>query len=359
MKLSRFYFNYRYGVHWEKPRLILRLLGAYAKLLLLRRVPMRYADINMGLACNLSCEHCFSENFKVEEGQELSDEEWSSVFRQLREMGTVALGFTGGEPLAYRRLFDLIRLAQPERMLIIVCTNGTLLTPEIARRLKKAGVDVLQISLDSGLAEEHDAFRRKTGAFTKTLGAFAAAREAGLMATVVPTVSHQNVRSPGLRALIVWARDNGVLVNLSMAAPVGEWAGNSDCLLTPGDLDELDRLTREHPHVRRDFETNYWTQGCGAAIEKLYITPFGDVLPCPYMHITFGNVRRESIDGIRRRMLANRFLKGYHPRCLTAENDEFIKNYLPKQYLKGQSLPTAEQVFGRSERDYDGFEAKP
>jgi MoaA/NifB/PqqE/SkfB family radical SAM enzyme len=346
MKLSRFAYNFRYAVNWQKPRLTARIARAYLDLMTGRRQPLRYIDVNVGLACNLRCSHCFAENLKIKGGAELSNDEWKDVIDQCADLGTIAIGFTGGEPLVYPRLFDLIRLADPGRMLIIVCTNGTLMTPERARRLKGAGVDIVQMSVDSGEAGEHDAFRGMTGAFAKTMAAFRVARDAGLKVAAVPTVSHENIRTPGFRKIIEWARREDILVNLSMASPVGEWAGNTDCLLTDDDIAELQRLVASTPHVRRDFETNYWTEGCGAATEKLYVSPFGDVIPCPYMHISFGNVRDTPVAEIRAKMLANPYLAGFHPRCLTAEDRGFIDQYLPTQPLKNAPLPKADDVFG-------------
>ncbi len=345
MKLSRFVYNFRYSFSFHKPKLVWRITRAYLDLFSMRRHPLRYVDVNVGLACNLRCEHCFAENFQHREAAELTNEEWRSVVEQAMDLGAIALGFTGGEPLAYSRLLDLIRLSHPEEMLIVVCTNGTLLTPEKARELRAAGVDIVQMSLDSGESEEHDRFRGRPGAFEKTLEAFQVARAAGLKVAVVPTVSHQNLRTEGFRRLIEWAEREDILVNLSMAAPVGEWAGNRECVLTPEDFEVLDRLVGTKPHVRRDFETNYWTQGCGAAIEKLYVTPFGDVIPCPYMHISFGNVREASLGAIREKMLANHYLKGFHAQCLTAEDEEFMDKHLPRQFLQGAPLPRAEDVF--------------
>ncbi|CAG0970335.1 Antilisterial bacteriocin subtilosin biosynthesis protein AlbA [Myxococcaceae bacterium] len=346
MKISRFRYNFRYSFNPRKPRLQWRIARAYLDLFSGRRHPLRYVDVNVGLACNLRCEHCFAENFHHRAAKELSNEEWASVISQAKDLGAIALGFTGGEPLAYSRLYDLIRLARPEEMLIIVCTNGTLLTPKKARELRHVGVDIVQMSVDSGDAEEHDRFRGREGAFEKTREAFRIAREAGLKVAAVPTVSHQNLHTEGFRRLIDWAEQEDILVNLSMAAPVGEWADNRDCLLTPEDLAELNRLVSTKAHVRRDFETNYWKQGCGAAIEKLYVTPFGDVIPCPYMHISFGNVREAPLAAIRQKMCSNSYLKGFHPRCLTAEDEEFIDKHLPRQYLKGGALPRSEEIFG-------------
>ncbi|MHC4216918.1 MAG: radical SAM protein [Planctomycetota bacterium] len=345
MKLSRYYYNLRYAFIWNKPQLTYRLARSVFDVVVRRKQPLRYIDVNVGLACNLTCEHCFAENFKVKDRSPLSNEEWRDVITQCRELGATAIGFTGGEPLVHPRLFDLIRYCCPEKMLTAVCTNGTLLTLDMAKRLKDAAVDVVQISLDSAIAEEHDKFRAKDGAYDKTLQAFDNALAAGLRAAVVPTVSHFNINSDGFNNIITWAREKGLLVNLSLAAPVGEWAENTDCLLTDEDMAQLDHLVRTTPHVRRDFESNYWSMGCGAATEKIYITPVGDIIPCPFMHISFGNVHDHSVAAIRDRMLENRYLKGFHPKCLTAEDRTFIDNYLPKNYLKGKPLPTAQEIF--------------
>jgi MoaA/NifB/PqqE/SkfB family radical SAM enzyme len=326
--------------------LTLRILKAFVDLLILKKQPLRYVDINIGLACNLRCAHCFAENFKFPGALDLSPEEWRSVFEQLLDLGCIALAFTGGEPLAYLdRLLHLISLAKPDRSLLIVCSNGTLLTPAIAKQLKDAGLDIIQLSLDSGIAEEHDAFRGASGVYAKTIAAVDIAQQAGLRVAVVPTVSHQNLHTEGFRKLIEWTKEKDILVNLAMAAPVGNWHENEACRLTPQDIEDLDKLVESTPHVRRDFETNYWWQGCGAGTEKLYFTPFGDVLPCPFMHISFGNVRESSVAAIRNKMLANRFLAGYYPRCLTAEDAEFMDNFLPRELLQGHKLPTAEEVF--------------
>jgi MoaA/NifB/PqqE/SkfB family radical SAM enzyme len=345
MKLSRFTYNFHYAVNWRKPRLTLRIMQAYVDLLLRGRQPMRSIDVNIGLACNLRCTHCFAENLKFKGATVLTNEEWGDVFEQAIELGTISIAFTGGEPMISPRLFELIPLAQPDRMLVILATNATLLSPGLAARLKAAGVDLLQISVDSGIAEEHDRFRGKNGAFAATMRAIDIARAAGLKVAASPTVSHLNIDSPGFQRVIDWARREGILVNLSLAVPVGEWAGHDDCLLTPEDMERLNRLVRTTPHVRRDFETNYWTQGCGAATEKLYVSPFGDVLACPYMHISFGNVREARLADIRAKMLENPYLKDFHPRCLTAEDREFIDNYLPREFLQDRPLPRSETVF--------------
>ncbi len=338
MKWARFYYNVKYGLPLRKPRLALRIAKAYWSPLIRRSIPLRYTDMCLNLNCNLNCTHCFKTNFEKPEGEgkPLSAGEWKQVVQQLMDLGNIAMGFTGGEPLANPELEDIVRASYPDRNIIIVNTNGTLLTRERANSLYRAGVDVLQISLDSGIPEEHDEFRQMKGAFDRALRGVDLALAAGLKVNIAPTVSHLNLHSEGFRRLVEISREKGTLLNLSLAAPAGKWNGHTEFLLTEEDSEELNRLVRREPHVRRDFETNYLQQGCGAAKEKLYITTYGDVIPCPYMHISFGNVRDESLAQIRNRMLALPVFASYIPNCLVAENKEFIENHLSKTW-EGQT----------------------
>jgi MoaA/NifB/PqqE/SkfB family radical SAM enzyme len=298
---------------------------------------MRYADLCLNLNCNLTCAHCFATNFEIPQGQgvPLSTREWSGAVDQLMDLGGFALGITGGEPLLNPRLEELMAASHPREMLIIMASNGWFLTRERAKRLHKLGLDVVQISVDSADEEEHDRFRGKAGSWRRALEAVDNALAAGIRPTMAPTVSHMNIRSAGFLDLVEISRKKGVLLNLSLAAPSGNWNGNTGLLLTEEDSEFLNQLIAGEPHVRRDFETNYWKQGCGAGKEKLYITTYGDVIPCPYMHISFGNIRDLPLAQIRQRMLSLPVFKEYHPRCLVAEDSAFIQGPLSKTWNTG------------------------
>jgi MoaA/NifB/PqqE/SkfB family radical SAM enzyme len=354
MKLARFYYNLKYGLPLRKPRIIPRIAKAYFDYLTGRRIPLRYTDLCLSLNCNLSCEHCFRTNFEKPEGEgtSLTPEEWRGVIKQLIDLGNIAIGFTGGEPLANPNLEHIIERAYPDRLIIIINTNGTLLTKERAKRLYRLGVDVLQISLDSGVEAEHDKFRGMKGAYQKALQGIDWALEAGLKVNIAPTVSHDNLHTEGFKRLVEISREKGTLLNLSLAAPAGKWNGNTDSLLTEKDSAVLNSLVLREPLVRRDFETNYLKQGCGAAKEKLYITNFGDVIPCPYMHITFGNVRDSSISDIRKRMLDLPAFARYVPNCLVAENRSFIDNHMSKTWTGPTPTPW-EKAFPEGDKTLD------
>ncbi len=328
MKIVSFYYNFIYSIHLRKPRLIWRIFKNYLTIIFKKARPLRYIDACIELKCNLECEHCFATNFENKTKILISEQDWVNIFDQCRKLGNLAIGFTGGEPLLNSRLEDLIKKARPKETLIIVCTNGILLTAEKAKSLYRAGVDVVQISVESLRPEEHNLFRRNKEVFQKAMDGINNALTAGMKVTIVSVISHANINSQGFLELLEWARKKKMLVNLALATPVGRWNNKKEVLLTENDSRVIDSLVSRFPNVRRDFETNYFVRGCGAAIEKLYFTPFGDVLPCPYMHITFGNIKDLSIANIRKNMFSIKKLAGYYPKCLMAEDRDFIEGPL-------------------------------
>jgi len=151
--------------------------------------------------CNLSCTHCYSSSGpgRTTEG-ELSTPEAFSVIDDLADMGVPLILFTGGEPLLREDLFDLARHARNRGLKMALSTNGTLITPEIARRIKESGIEYAGISLDGATAATHDRFRNHAGAFDRTVAAFAACRDAGLRCGARVTLTTENYAE--LEALI-------------------------------------------------------------------------------------------------------------------------------------------------------------
>ena len=116
------------------------------------------------------------------------------------------------------------------------------------------------------------------------------------------------------------------MLNYNLAVPIGFWKGNYDGMITKEDRILLDRMREEYPFSKTDFETNYFQKGCGAIKEKLYINAYGEVMPCPFIQITFGNILRDDVDILRDRAFQYGYFRNYARCCLAAEDMEFIKN---------------------------------
>lgn len=307
---------------------MLRLAMTFFKIIVLKQKPLRYVDFNITDKCNLDCEHCFAVNFKKIKRPRLQIKDYRRVMREANKLGAVNFSFQGGEPLLYPHLEELIKAATPYKNIISITTNGTLLTPQRAKKLKKIGVDIFTISLDSLDPGKHDSFRNKEGTFAKTIQGIQAALDSGTHVTIGTVISHRNIREKNLERLFEWACKKKVILCVALAVPAGNWKDQGDILMTEDDMDYFFQLKRKYPYVRIDFEANYVKWGCGAIKEILYITPFGDVLPCPFIHISFGNTFDLSLAEIRSEGLKNTYFKSYWQKCLCATDKDFINKYI-------------------------------
>ena len=338
------YYNIKYSLILRKPLLIKRLVQNTVKSKIFRKAVMRYTDVCVSTKCNLKCTHCFATSFDSSSHEVLSINKWKNVAKQCMELGSTSFGITGGEPLLFQQLPELIENLYPNENLITINSNGTLLTDKNARELYDAGVDVFQFSMDSFNPEEHDLFRKKAGVFSALMRSIDIAQNNNLKVTLVCTVGHSNIKSRGVLEVIEFARKRGFLVILSRATPAGEWLGNKDILLTKEDQAYMYGLVGKYAHARTDMDTNFMKYGCSAATEKLYVTHKGDIIPCPFMHISFGNVWKDSVQTIRNRMLTVPRLNSYSNTCHVAEDIDFIENTLEKTF-ESKSLEKWDNCF--------------
>lgn len=335
LNTKKYIINFRYAFRIRKPLLILRLISTFLGIIFLKRKPLRYVDFAIGYACNLKCEHCFATALRDDHRRTLTLLDHKSVIKQAMELGALNFSFQGGEPTIYPNLINLIKESCPQQNLISVTTNGTLLDEDKILTLKRTGVDILTISLDSAIPEEHDKFRGESGAFEKTMSTIKLALKHGLNVTIGAVASHNNVRSQGLIDLIELSHRLKVIIFLALATPAGEWADNEDIILTEDDRDYLYGLLKKYPLLRTDFEANFVHWGCGAVKEILYITPYGDVLACPFLHFTLGSLFEDSLKDIRDRALRNEYFARYHQLCLAAEDRDFMRKHKGNFYING------------------------
>ncbi|HYM14530.1 MAG TPA: radical SAM protein [Dehalococcoidia bacterium] len=146
---------------------------------------------NVTRRCNLRCVHCYASAADRDFPGELTTPEGLSVLDDLATFGVPVALFSGGEPLMRDDLFTLARYARGLGMRTVLSTNGTLLTPDIARDLKTQGFSYVGISLD-GLPDVHDAFRGQAGAFDASLRGIRACHDAGVRVGLRFTITRRN-----------------------------------------------------------------------------------------------------------------------------------------------------------------------
>ena len=301
--------------------------------------------------CNFKCDHCSVKRFQGKrEGRFFTIEDVKELSRQADEMGLAHLVITGGEPLVFKDFDALVAAIDPQKFYLTSDTNGWFLDSARAKHLKSIGVDKIQLSLDSLDPAEHDSFRHAKGAHARALRAIDAAQEAGLNIIVQTVVSKQRVRSQEFVEFIEFLNGKGVPVFVTYAKPVGSWEGNFDVLVDKADMDYVRGLEKKY-NVFTHLTPSYGLDlGCIAVKRMVSITKYGDVMPCPYIHVSLGNFFKEPLKDIISRGMGIKCFGEHVDTCLIAEDREFIDKYVVKR-IYGKPLPVpCDEVFTAEDR---------
>jgi len=147
---------------------------------------------NVTRRCNLKCVHCYAHAKNIPFDNELSTEQGEELINDLADFGSPVMLFSGGEPLVRKDLPQLAAYAVDKGMRAVISTNGTLITPTMARTLKEIGLSYVGISLD-GMQEINDRFRGVNGAFKSALEGIKNSQDAGIKVGLRFTVNKFNV----------------------------------------------------------------------------------------------------------------------------------------------------------------------
>ena len=307
--------------------------------------------------CNFKCEHCSIKQFQGKnEKRSFNMDDVRELARQADEMGLARFVITGGEPLTFRDFDELVAAIDPQKFYINCDTNGWLMTKEKAEHLKKIGVDRIQLSIDSLDAEEHDAFRNAKGSHERCLKAVDIAKNAGLGIFIQTVVTKSRVRSEEFENFVKFFNDQDVGVFVSYAKPVGAWQGNYNELIDKDDMKYMEELEKKYnvfTHLTPAYGLN---MGCIAVKGMISVTQYGDVLPCPYIHTTIGNVFEEPLKDIIQRGKDIKFFGEHVDTCIIAEDKDFLENYVAKK-IDGRDLPVpCEEVFTEEDKTQTPWE---
>jgi len=300
--------------------------------------------------CNFKCEHCSVKGFQGKKAaRSFTLEDVRDLSRQADELGLANIVITGGEPLVFPDFDQVVAAIDPRKFYITSDSNGWLLDDARAKHLKAIGVDKIQLSLDSLNAKEHDDFRRAPGSFDRCMRAIDACLAAGLNIILSTVVTKQRIRTQEFIDYLEFAKSKGVGTFVTYAKPVGAWEGNYDALVDRNDMAYMRELEKRY-NVFTHLTPSYGLDlGCIAVKRMISITQYGDVLPCPYMHLSIGNIFREPLKDILARGMNIKFFGRHINTCLIAENRRFIDKYIAR-HVYGKPLPVPwNEVFTHSD----------
>ncbi len=155
--------------------------------------------------CPLQCPYCSNPLELERVNTELTTEEWQKVMRQAAQLGILQIHLSGGEPTVRRDLEDIVKTASEAGLYTNLITAAVLLTKERLQKLKEAGLDHVQISIQDVdvAAENADRIAGYKGGSAKKKEVAGWVRELGLPLTINAPIHRRNIKN--VEAIIDYA----------------------------------------------------------------------------------------------------------------------------------------------------------
>lgn len=261
------------------------------------------------------CDHCYRDaGAKLDD--ELSTDEARKLIREIKQAGFKIMIFSGGESVMRPDIFDLGSYATEVGLRAVLGTNGTLITEEVAAKLKQSGFMAAGVSLDSLDAQKNDEFRKMENAHDLAIQGMLNLKKVGLPFQIHTTVMDWNVEE--LEDITDFAIEIGAMAHhVFFLVPTGRGAKIEEEALRKVEYEKtITRLMKKQTEVKIEIKPTCapqfmriaeqhnipvrFSRGCLAGITYCIISPKGNVQPCAYLDIPVGNVKEKPFDEIWR-----------------------------------------------------------
>jgi len=270
-------------------------------------------------ACNLKCVHCRASAVKRPLPDEFSTDEAIKLVDEITSFSSPILILTGGEPLVREDVYDIASYATDKGLRVVMGSNGTLITSEVAKKLRKSGIQRVAISLESASPEIHDKFRMVPGAFEATLEGIKHLKEQKIGIQIDPTITKRNLDR--IEEILDLAIDlEADALHIFLLVPTGRGKELKEEEIPAEEYERVlnwfyDKHDKVPLHLKATCAPHYYrimrqrakeegkkitqethgleamTRGCLGGISFCFIGHAGQVQPCGYLELDCGNVR--------------------------------------------------------------------
>lgn len=280
--------------------------------------------------CAYRCERCSNNFMRGTSHEEPSLGNLIRLLNALKAAGTVSVAFTGGEPALRNDLCELVDACRPE-IAPLLFTSGQTIQADSARDLRRAGLAMAIVSFDSNVENEHDTIRGKAGAFRQAVQAVRHFLDAGIYTASQAVADSALLSRPQkLDELLRFCGELGVHEVILLDPMVfGDGCGTTKpCEEDREYLKGLHLLSATNRNMPKITTAAYLESadclGCLAGYTFFYVNSAGDLCPCDFVPVSFGNVFEVGFETAfeRARVLVR------HPctKCMTAQLAEIPRH---------------------------------
>lgn len=255
-------------------------------------------ELELSRVCNLRCIYCYAES-GVPLQNELSYAEIIDAVDQGIGLGVrkvIVLG--GGEPMAYPEIMDILRAIHDRGCEIELFTNGTLLSPEIVAEFKQLRINPV-IKFNSLRPEVQDYLAGKPGSFETIRSGLDMLSDAGFPDDELSLGAQTVICQPNydeLPEMWRWLRSRSIIPYFETITDQGRARDHGNLAVSPA---QLQTLFRELARIDQDEFGIHWEPKppvaaftCRRHLFSCTVTSLGDVIPCPGVDLSSGNIRK-------------------------------------------------------------------
>ncbi|MBN2398019.1 MAG: heme b synthase [Deltaproteobacteria bacterium] len=276
--------------------------------------------------CNLACVHCRASSKCGPYEGELDTARCLKLIDEIAAFSSPVIILTGGEPYFREDIFEIASYGTEKGLRMVLATNGTLVTDEIARRTIDAGVQRVSISLDGPDAASHDAFRGVPGAFEGAMAGIESFKRAGMEFQINTTITRLNLdRMEEIYNLAI--RVEAAAHHIFLLVPTGRGREMADQEISAEDYEQALGWFYEQGftspiqlkatcapqyyrifHQRKKGEKrerqsgaspfHSMTRGCMGGSSFCFISHTGQVQPCGFLEIDCGQIKETGFQEI-------------------------------------------------------------
>jgi radical SAM protein with 4Fe4S-binding SPASM domain len=279
--------------------------------------PLRM-DLALTFKCQNDCVHCYAGG--PHETPELTTVQWKTVIDKLSDIGVFIFTLTGGEPTLREDLPALIQYAQNKGIVTGLITNGRKLKDtSFVKTLEEAGLDFMQVTLESHKPQIHDSITNSKGSWKETVAGIRNAAQSQMYVSTNTTLNKQNEADflttiDFIKGLEVNAFGCNSLIYSGKAS-----AASQEFALTTEELKILLPKIRDKAHLLGlkflwytptqycnfdPLQLGLGIKACTAALINACVGPNGDVYPCQSYFESLGNILTDSWEKIWKNPLA-------------------------------------------------------
>ncbi len=257
------------------------------------------AYLELTLACNIKCKHCYLEADHQNRNKELSINEIDKLLDEMAELGVIIIVLTGGEIFLRKDLFEIMNKIRAKGFALVLFTNGTLITEDLCKKLYELAPLGIEISLHGSTKEVHEKITGIEGSFDKSLNAIKLIKKNGMRVKLKSNVLKSNFDD--IENIIKLAEDMDIDYTFDPFIFPGRDLCQEQTEERIGDK-ELKSIFI-NPKIGKKLEcTDEFSylempenRLCGAGSNIFNISSNGDVYPCIPLKIKAGNIRENSL----------------------------------------------------------------